>query len=105
MLIRSIVLVAVCHKVRSHNTNQLTNWYQRNLIMLAKASGLIFSLVDIASAQEVPFGIPQYVHAFFRDLPVSSFVFHSSMLTEKCINLVVAHDGFLCVLRNSLYFS
>ena len=33
---------------------------QRNLIM-AKAMSLIFSLFDITSAQEVPFGIPQYV--------------------------------------------
>ena len=31
---------------------------------------------------------------------MSSFVFHSSLLTVKCVNLVVAHDGFLCVTRN-----
>ena len=28
------------------------------------------------------------------DLPVSSFVFHSSLLTAKSVDLVVAHDGF-----------
>jgi len=44
-------------------------------------------------------------NAFFRDIPVSSFVFHSSLLTVKSVNLVVAHDGFLCVARNYLYFS
>ena len=27
----------------------------------AKATGLIFSLFDVASARQVPFGIPQYV--------------------------------------------
>ena len=27
----------------------------------AKAMGLIFSLFDVASARQVPFGIPQYV--------------------------------------------
>jgi len=29
------------------------------------------------------------------DLPVASFAFHSSLLTAKIINLVVAHNGFL----------
>jgi len=33
---------------------------------------------------------------FFMDLPVSSFVFHSSLLTAKSIDLMVPpHDGFL----------
>ena len=36
-------------------------------------------------------------NAFFRDLPVSSFVFHSSLLIVKSVNLVVACDGFLCI--------
>ena len=31
----------------------------------AKTTGLIFSLFDVASAQEVPFGIPQYVKCIF----------------------------------------
>jgi len=31
------------------------------------------------------------------DLLFSSLVFHSSLLTAKCVDLVVAHDGFLCV--------
>jgi len=35
-------------------------------------------------------------NAFLRDLPVSSFMFHSSLLTVKSIDLVVTHDGFLC---------
>jgi len=28
---------------------------------------------------------------------MSSFVFHSSMLTVKSIDLVVAHDGLFCI--------
>jgi len=36
-------------------------------------------------------------NAFFMDLPVSSFVFHASLMTMKSVNLVVACDGFLCV--------
>jgi len=56
-----------------------------------KATGLIFSLFDVASALEVPFGIPQYCNAFFRDLPEFSFMFHSSLLTVKSVNLVVVY--------------
>jgi len=36
-------------------------------------------------------------NAFFRDLPVSSFVVHSSLLIVKNVDLVVARDGFLYV--------
>ena len=41
------------------------------------------------------------VHAMYSSgfLPVSSFVFHLSLLTVKNIDLVVAHDGFLCVTK------
>ena len=60
-----------------------------------KATGLIFSLFDVASVWEVPLGIPQYVNAFFMDLPMSSFVFHSFLLTVKGVNLVVHVTVFL----------
>ena len=40
---------------------------QHNSIMV-KATSLIFSLFDVASAQEVPFGIPQYVQCILRGL-------------------------------------
>ena len=33
-------------------------------------------------------------NAFFMDLPVSSFVCHSSLLTAKGVDLAVARDGF-----------
>jgi len=33
------------------------------------------------------------------DLPVSSFVSHSSLLTVKSVDLIVARDGFLCVME------
>jgi len=38
-------------------------------------------------------------NAFFRDLPVSSFVFHSSLLTVNSVNLVIACDGFFCIMQ------
>ena len=43
---------------------------KHNLIM-ATATVLIFSLFDVALAQQVPFGIPQ---CMCMDLPVPSFV-------------------------------
>ena len=51
----------------------------------AKAMGLIFSLFDVASAREVPFGIPQYVqciiHGLTSVLLCVPFIFADS---EKC---------------------
>ena len=48
----------------------------------AKATGLIFSLFNIASAREVPFGMPQYVQCILHGL---TSILHSSLLTnEKC---------------------
>ena len=39
-------------------------------------------------------------NVFFReDLPVSSFVFHLSLLIVKSVDLVAACDGFLCVTK------
>ena len=61
----------------------------------ARATGLTFSPFDVALTQEVPFDIPHYTYnAFFMDLPVSSFVSHSSLLTAKSVDLAVACDGF-----------
>ena len=57
----------------------------------AKATGLIFSLFDITSAREVPFGTPQYVQCILHGL---TGVLHSSLLTAKSIDLAVARDGF-----------
>ena len=53
--------------------------------MMAKAMGLIFSLFDVTSAQQVPFGIPQYVqcilHGLTSVLLCVPFIFADS---EKC---------------------
>ena len=38
------------------------------------------------------------------DLLVSSFVSHSSLLTAKCIDLLVAGDGFLCQMEIIHFF-
>ena len=43
-------------------------------------------------------------NAFFIDLTVSSFVSHSSLLTGKSVDLVVARDGFPSQQKSSVYF-
>ena len=43
-------------------------------------------------------------NAFFIDLPVSSFVFHTSLLTVKSVDLAVAHDGFPLKRKLSVFF-
>ena len=62
----------------------------RNLTT-AKAIGLIYPCL---MTQEVPLAYRSTYNAFFMDLPVSSFVSHSSWLTAKVVDLAVAHDGF-----------
>jgi len=44
-------------------------------------------------------------NAFFMDSPVPSSVYHSSLLTVKSVDSVVAHDGFLFVTKKFPYFS
>ena len=43
-------------------------------------------------------------NAFFMDLPVSSFVSHSSLLTVKGVDLAVARDGFPLKRKLSVFF-
>ena len=43
-------------------------------------------------------------NAFFMDLPVSSFVSHSSLLTVKSVDLEVAHDGFPLYQKSFVFF-
>ena len=66
---------------------------KRNL-KTAKATDLIFLLFDVASAKRYLLAYHSTYNAFFMDLPVSSFVSHSSLLTAKSVDLVAASDGF-----------
>ena len=53
--------------------------------IMAKATGLIFSLFNVASAGQVPFGIYRSMdNAFSMDLPVSSFVPFIFADSERC---------------------
>ena len=55
---------------------------------------MILPLFDVASAREVPFGIPQFVQCILYGLTsvllCVSFIFAD-------IEMVAAHDGFLCI--------
>ena len=57
------------------STDWLTDWLTNYLMpsdrrnsITAKVTGLIFALFDIASAQEVPYGTPQYVQCILQGL-------------------------------------
>ena len=59
---------------------------------MAAARDLIFSLFNVASAQDVPFGMPQCI---LHGLTVVLFVSHSSLLTAQGVDLAIAaRDGF-----------
>ena len=74
---------------------------KRNSIT-AKATGVIFSLFDVASAREVPFGILQYVQCILHEL--TSVLLCVPLLTVKCVDLVVAHDGFHSYQKSFIFF-
>ena len=71
---------------------------------MAKATGLIFSLFNVASAQQVPFGIPQYVQCILHGLTSVLLCVHSSLLTGKGVGLAQAHDGFPSKWKLSVLF-
>ena len=58
---------------------------------MARATGLNFSLFDVASC---PLAYHSMYNTFFMDFPVSSFVSNSSWLIAKGVDLAVACDDF-----------
>jgi len=67
---------------------------KQNLIM-AKAMALIFHCLMLFQPERCLLAYHSMYNIFFMDLPVSSFVFHSSLLIAKTVDLVVAHDVIL----------
>ena len=66
---------------------------KHNLITV-KDAGLIFHCSTLLRPERCLFAYHSAYNEFFMDLPVSSFVSHSSVLTVKSVDLVVARDGF-----------
>ena len=60
----------------------------------AKAMDLIFHCLTSLQLDTCLLAYCSTYNAFFRDLSVSFLVFHSSLLTAKGVNLVVARGGF-----------
>ena len=59
-----------------------------------KDTGILFSLLDITSAQQVPFGILQYIQCMHHGLKIFlNFVLIFFSLTVQGI-VAVVHDGF-----------
>jgi len=50
-------------------------------LTMAKAIGLIFSLLNVTSAQEVPFAIPLYIQC----------IFHGLTRVLLCVPFIFAH--------------
>ena len=61
---------------------------------MAKATGMIFSLFDIASAQEMPFNIPQYVQCILHGLTSVLLCVLFIFANSESVDLAVARDGF-----------
>ena len=59
---------------------------KHNLIT-AKAMGLIFSLFDVTSSQDVPFGIPQYIQCIRHGLTFFLLCVPFFLLTAKGVDL------------------
>ena len=66
---------------------------KRSLITV-KATGLIFSLFNVASAQDVPFGILQYVQYILDGLTSVLLCVPFIFADSKSVDLVVACNGF-----------
>ena len=60
----------------------------------AKAMGLIISLFDATLAQEVPFGIPQYVQCVLHGLTSVLLCVPYIITDRKSVDLAVACNGF-----------
>ena len=61
----------------------------------AKATGLIFHCLMLLRPDRCFWHTYHSAYnAFFMNLPVFSFVSHSSLLTAKSVDLVIACDGF-----------
>ena len=73
---------------------------KRNSI-IAKPTGLIFSLFDVASSREVPFGMSQHVQCILHGLTSVLLCVHSSLLR---VDLAVARDGFSSKQKSSVFF-
>ena len=75
----------------------------RNSIM-AKAMGLIFYYSMLLRPERYLLAYRILYNAFIMNLPVSSFMSHSSLLTAKGVDLAVARDGFLSKRKSSIFF-
>jgi len=66
---------------------------------MAKGTDLILSLFSVTSAREVPFGISQYIQCILQGFTNMLLCVPLIFADSKNFNLVVAHDGFLCVMK------
>ena len=63
-------------------------------VLTAKVTGLIFHCLISLWPDMCLLAYRSMYNALFMDLPVSSFVSHSSLLTANSVELAIARDGF-----------
>ena len=76
---------------------------KRNSIT-TKATGLIFSLFDVASARQVPFGTPQYIQCILHGLTSVLLCVPFFFADREGINLARARDGLPSKWKLSVFF-
>ena len=79
------VVVLVAHHYYWLNA-LLTDFSDKRNLITIKATGLNFSLFNIDTAQEVPFGMPQYVQYILYALTTVLFCVYSFLLTVKSVD-------------------
>jgi len=81
----------------------LTDWLPACIAWCLRLTmtGLIFSLFNIDSAQEVSFGIPQYVQCIHHELTSVLLCVPFIFVNGESVGLV-AHDGFLSQQKSSV---
>ena len=65
--------------------------------IMAKVTGLMFSLFDVALAREVPFGIPQYIQCILHGLTSVLLYVPFILLTAKSVEteiIRIFHSGY-----------
>ena len=67
--------------------------------MVKATYGLFFHCSTLLQPERYLLANHSLHNAFFKDLPVSSCVYYSPLLTANSNDLVVARDGFFCIIK------
>ena len=85
-------------------TDRVADWLMpsdKHKLITAKAMGLIFHhSTSLQPKSYIPHNVQCILHTYnVQCILHGVLVFYLSLLTVKSVNLVVAHDGFLCIMK------